>query len=262
MVSLRRETIPILRRIVSSNGQQFSSTEHPGAREHGSPIRAAQAFSPVRRDVQLIEDAFLRSTIGLSYAGVSSGYRLAKRLLDVAVSATLLILLSPLFVFFVLLVRLDSPGPAFFIQERIGQGGRIFRMLKFRTMTHGATLIAGRIHKLEKDPRVTRIGRFLRQTSLDELPQLINVLKGEMSLVGPRPEIPAIALQRYQLWQYRRLVVPQGITGWWQVTGRGDKLLCEHTEDDIHYVERASLWFDIKILVMTFRAVLSKRGAF
>jgi lipopolysaccharide/colanic/teichoic acid biosynthesis glycosyltransferase len=143
-------------------------------------------------------------------------------------------------------------------------------MLKFRTMYLDAEQRArevavktegGLVHKHRDDPRITRVGRFLRRTSLDELPQLINVARGDMSVVGPRPELPWI-VEKYRAWQYRRLLVPQGITGWWQVHGRSDRVLHLHTQDDIYYVRNFSLWLDIKILLLTIRSVLTGKGAF
>ncbi len=145
-----------------------------------------------------------------------------------------------------LLIRLDSPGPVLFRQKRVGENGRLFDMLKFRTMVADAESAAGSgpgrrttdgqvIHKHKDDPRVTRVGRFLRRYSLDELPQFFNVLRGEMSLVGPRPELPWL-VDRYEPWQRKRFAVPQGITGWWQVNGRSDKPMHLHTEDDLYYV--------------------------
>lgn len=119
----------------------------------------------------------------------------------------------------------------------------------------------GLVHKRADDPRVTRIGGFLRKTSLDELPQIFNILKGDMSVVGPRPELPWI-VERYRAWQYRRLLVPQGLTGWWQVHGRSDRVLHLHTQDDIFYVRNFSIWLDIKILLMTIKVVFTGRGAF
>lgn len=193
----------------------------------------------------------------------SRAYRVAKRALDIAVAGSGLLALAPLMLLIGMLVRLDSPGPALFVQNRVGRGGRAFRLLKFRTMVDGAGLLLGEgPHKRQDDRRVTRLGRILRKTSLDELPQLINVLLGQMSLVGPRPEILELVPLRYQTWQYRRFMVPQGITGWWQVTGRGDKLLYEHVEDDLFYIERASFWFDLKILLKTPLAIVRGVGAF
>ena len=190
-------------------------------------------------------------------------YVLAKRLLDVVVAVAGLVACAPLFLILALLIKLDSPGPVFFLQERVGYRGRIFRMVKFRTMVpNSACPPADGVHKRPGDPRVTRIGRFLRRSSLDELPQLINVLRGEMSLVGPRPEMVEIVLSRYQPWQYRRFLVPQGLTGWWQVTGRSTKVMHEHTGDDLYYIANASLWFDLEILLRTIPAVLRGHGAF
>ena len=144
-------------------------------------------------------------------------------------------------------------------------------MIKFRSMYEDAEQrwqeVAQRdehgkiIHKVSNDPRVTRIGQKLRRTSLDELPQLANVLLGQMSLVGPRPEMPYIAAE-YEPWQWHRFQVPPGITGWWQVNGRGEQLMHLHTEDDLYYIHNYSFWLDLKILWMTVRVVLTGHGAF
>lgn len=194
----------------------------------------------------------------------SPAYRVSKRVLDGVVAALALILLLPLFICVAIAIRIDSRGPALFMQDRIGYRGRVFRVIKFRTMVtdSGVQIQEGRPHKVRYDTRVTRVGKFLRKASIDELPQLINILLGQMSLVGPRPEIADVVLAKYQPWQYHRFLVPQGLTGWWQVTGRGSKLLHEHTEDDLHYIEHASLWFDLMIMVKTIPAVLRRDGAF
>lgn len=209
-----------------------------------------------------IEEAVALIAPAAEWAAYPRSYRIAKRALDIVVASVALVLLAPLMLVIAALIRLDSEGPALFRQERVGQGGRRFRMLKFRTMVDGCGLLLDGPHKRPDDARVTRVGRLLRRTSLDELPQLINVLRGEMSLVGPRPELPEIVEARYAPWQYRRFLVPQGMTGWWQVTGRGEKLLCEHTEDDLYYLEHASLRFDLLILFKTVGAVLRREGAF
>jgi lipopolysaccharide/colanic/teichoic acid biosynthesis glycosyltransferase len=214
-----------------------------------------------------IEARFTQAVREFGDVAYSRAYRVSKRLLDLVVAGLGLLLLSPLLLLLALLVRLDSPGPALFVQPRVGARGRLFPMLKFRTMRvpDGAARpplpLAGP-HKRPDDARVTRLGLLLRRTSLDELPQLVNVLAGQMSLVGPRPELPAIVLARYAPWQYRRLLVPQGMTGWWQVTGRGRKLLHEHTADDLYYLGHAGLGLDLRILARTVGAVLRRDGAF
>ena len=170
-----------------------------------------------------------------------------------------------------LAIRIEGSGPIIFKQKRVGENGRAFDMFKFRTMVVDAenmrqtveTLDSDGqlIHKSDFDPRVTRVGRILRKTSMDELPQLINILWGEMSLVGPRPELPYL-VERYEPWQRKRFAVPQGITGWWQVNGRSDKPMHLHTEDDLYYVQNYSLLLDIQILFKTILVVLRGKGAF
>ena len=209
--------------------------------------------------------------IGLREPVIEGLPRLVKRAFDLLVGSLLLVTLAPLMLLIALAIRLDSPGPIIFRQRRVGENGRLFDMLKFRTMMQGAeahqaallkeTPDGQIIHKRKEDPRVTRVGRFLRRSSLDELPQLINVLKGEMSLVGPRPEMPWL-VDRYQPWQRKRFAVPQGITGWWQINGRSDKPMHLNTEDDLYYVYNYSLWLDIKILLRTPIAVIRGQGAF
>ncbi len=177
----------------------------------------------------------------------------------------------PLFLIIGILIKVTSKGPIFFTHERLGEKRRLFRMIKFRTMRASADeeweSVASKdqdgriIHKQREDPRVTSVGRILRRMSLDELPQLINVLKGEMSIVGPRPEMPRL-LPFYEPWQYKRFEVPQGMTGWWQVIRGDDSLMYQHTEDDLYYIRNYSLLFDIQILAKTFGTVISGRGAF
>lgn len=218
----------------------------------------------VRHQERLIQRAYDESvsTETEFVAHRSRTYRITKRALDISLALPALLVLAPLMLLIAVIIRLDSPGPALFKQMRVGKGGRLFCMYKFRSMTSDAGVIINGLHKKKDDARITRVGRFIRKTSLDELPQLVNVLLGQMSLVGPRPELPEIVLTRYESWQYRRLLVPQGITGWWQVTGRGKKLLWKHTDDDLYYVKRASLLFDVKLLIMTISAVLGRDGAF
>lgn len=197
--------------------------------------------------------------------------RLVKRLFDLVVGFILTLLALPFMALTALAIKLDSPGPALFCQKRVGENGRLFVMYKFRSMIVGAPKLQAEvneinengelIHKKEDDPRVTRVGRFIRRTSLDELPQLFNVLKGDMSLVGPRPELPWL-VERYEPWQRKRFAVPQGITGWWQVNGRSDKPLHLHSEDDLYYIQNYSLWMDIFILIKTVWVALRGNGAY
>jgi exopolysaccharide biosynthesis polyprenyl glycosylphosphotransferase len=209
--------------------------------------------------------------IGLRESVIGEGQRWIKRLFDIVVASLLLMLSLPAMVLIAIAIRFDSEGPIIFRQERVGENRRLFGMYKFRTMEQGAAQRqvdvikvlpdGGIVHKSADDPRVTRVGSFLRRFSLDEFPQLINVLKGDMSLVGPRPEMPWL-VDRYEPWQSKRFSVPQGITGWWQITGRSDKPMHLNTADDLYYVFNYSIWLDIWILLRTPLAVLRGRGAF
>lgn len=204
-----------------------------------------------------------------------------KRVMDVAGSAVALILLAPVFLSVALAIKLTSRGPVLFKQRRLAKGGRVFQCLKFRTMRtdndpkiheeYVRNFIAGTvcgesptelgIYKIQNDPRVTAVGRFLRRTSMDELPQLFNVLVGTMSLVGPRPPIP-YELSSYDLWHKRRVLeVTPGITGLWQVTGRSRTTFDEMVRLDLRYMQQWSLWLDCKILALTPLAVFSGDGA-
>ncbi|MBN2468482.1 MAG: exopolysaccharide biosynthesis polyprenyl glycosylphosphotransferase [Deltaproteobacteria bacterium] len=209
--------------------------------------------------------------IGLRECVISDGALIIKRIFDITITSLVMIPLLPILGLIALAIKLDSRGPVFFRQERAGENGTLFKMLKFRTMVVDAEarqeevneiLPDGTIiHKHANDPRVTRVGRFLRRYSLDELPQFFNVLRGEMSLVGPRPEMPWL-VDKYEHWQRRRFAVPQGLTGWWQINARSDKPMHLNTEDDLYYVYNYSLWLDIKILLRTPWAALRGRGAF
>jgi lipopolysaccharide/colanic/teichoic acid biosynthesis glycosyltransferase len=184
-----------------------------------------------------------------------------------------LVLLSPLLGALSLWVRVDSPGPAFFVQERVGRDGKLFRMYKFRTMVDGAQRIVhqvvvdtdapdrGPLFKARKDHRITGAGRFLRKSSLDELPQLINVVRGDMRLVGPRPALPS-EVDKYSGYQHRRLACKPGMTGLWQVSGRSDLDWARSVELDQMYVDGHSLGLDTYIVCRTPGAVFSSRGAY
>jgi lipopolysaccharide/colanic/teichoic acid biosynthesis glycosyltransferase len=199
---------------------------------------------------------------------VSRRYLVAKRGFDLAVCIWLLPVVAILMLLLALIIRLDSPGSILIAQERTGRDGRRFRMYKFRTMVRNAEeLKAGLAHlnvlpppdfKIPKDPRITRVGMILRQTSLDELPQLVNVLRGEMSLVGPRPT--SFEPTTYSLWHTRRLEVTPGITGLWQLKGRNLTTFDERLRLDIEYIEHRSFWLDLKILLQTVPAVFRRSG--
>lgn len=196
-----------------------------------------------------------------------------KRTVDLLVSATSIILLSPLLLVIAMLITLDSRGPVFFRQIRVGQFGHEFSIFKFRSMRDGAekdrqklasdSRDAGNavLFKLKNDPRITRVGKFLRRWSIDELPQLINVLKGEMSLVGPRPPLPS-EVREYEGSAHRRLAVKPGLTGLWQVSGRSDLSWEESVKIDLEYVEKWSPLIDVFIILKTLPAVLRKKGAY
>lgn len=183
-----------------------------------------------------------------------------KRAMDLAIAVPAAVLAMPLALLIAAAIRLDSPGPVFFVHERIGRDGRRFNIVKFRTMRADTDPYAPGPDSTA-DPRITRVGRWLRRTSLDELPQLINVIRGEMSLVGPRPEMPFI-VEGYTPWQRRRLDVPQGITGLWQIAGRKRLPLQSNMEYDFYYIRNRSIVFDCAILLRTIGAVFFGRGAF
>jgi len=197
--------------------------------------------------------------------------RMVKRAFDLIVCTLSLPVLIPVMALIALCICLDSEGPVFFLQTRVGENGKLFHMVKFRTMVKDADKLrhlvekidenGNLIHKSPSDPRITRMGKILRKTSLDELPQVINIFRGEMSLVGPRPELPYL-VEKYNLWQRKRFAVPQGLTGWWQVNGRSDKPMHLHTEDDLYYVQNYSIWLDLKIIMMTVGVVIKGRGAY
>jgi exopolysaccharide biosynthesis polyprenyl glycosylphosphotransferase len=208
-------------------------------------------------EVDLIEDVPIYELKG---PDASLTYRILKRGFDLFFGAILFLIFCLTFPFIALAIRLDSPGPVFFIQERVGEKGRRFRMWKYRTM-HSDTHPYEVAPATAEDPRITRVGRFLRRTSLDELPQVINVLKGEMSIVGPRPEMPFI-VEKYNEWQCKRLEVKPGITGLWQILGRKDLPLHENLEYDFYYIKNRSLLLDLIILLKTIPAILRRKGAY
>jgi lipopolysaccharide/colanic/teichoic acid biosynthesis glycosyltransferase len=202
----------------------------------------------------------------IKYQEPNKTYKVAKRILDILFSSIALVMFSPIIIFIILLIKLESPGPVFFRQERIGENGRKFIFLKFRTMyyiddnehraylsllIHGSGSEIGEdTLKIPRDPRLTKIGRFLRRTALDELPQFVIVLKGDMSLVGPRPPIP-YEVELYDEWHKERLKAKPGITGLWQMQPDFSTTFDEMVKLDIQYVRTRSLLLDLKILFLT-----------
>lgn len=202
---------------------------------------------------------------------VIGGSRLIKALFDLMVGLAMLIIAAPLLITVAILIKLDSPGPVFFSQIRVGRQGRLFTMYKFRTMRTDAEKIkqqlmdqnetGGVIFKMKRDPRITRVGRVLRKLSIDELPQIANVLKGEMSIVGPRPPVPS-EVAEYSPADRRRLEAKPGLTCLWQVSGRSDIPFEGQVRLDVEYIETRSFWRDLWILFRTVPAVLLGRGAY
>jgi exopolysaccharide biosynthesis polyprenyl glycosylphosphotransferase len=234
-------------------------------------VRVVPDYSDLASYGATIQSLWGINLIGLRDPVISDFERFAKRLLDIFLSVLGLLLLSPLMAVTAIIIKLEDEGPVFYVAPRAGENGRPFKMIKFRSMVVNAEKLQaaatqageGRqlLHKTQDDPRVTRVGRFLRRTSIDELPQLFNVLKGDMSLVGPRPELPWL-VQEYQPWQRKRFAVPQGITGWWQINGRSDQPMHLNTEEDLYYVQNYSLWLDLRILWKTIAAVVRGKGAY
>ena len=206
-----------------------------------------------------------------SWVSVTESAYFIKRVLDVCLSAILLILLAPIFLITALAIKIDNPGPAFYKQIRVGKWGRPFVMYKFRSMIMGADKMkdqllgqnesGGIIFKMKQDPRITGVGRIVRKLSIDELPQFWNVLKGDMSLVGPRPPVPR-EVDEYDYADRRRLDAIPGITCIWQVSGRSEIDFKGQVRLDVQYIENQSFWGDIKLLFKTIPAVLLGKGAY
>jgi exopolysaccharide biosynthesis polyprenyl glycosylphosphotransferase len=209
--------------------------------------------------------------ITLKEPSLNSFQRIVKRGFDLIMGLLLLPVLLPVMAVIAASIRLSGPGPIIFAQERLGEGRKPFTMYKFRTMVKGAERRVNEVletdsfgnmrHKHPNDPRVTPVGRFLRRYSLDELPQIFNVLRGDMSLVGPRPEMPWL-VDLYDDWQHVRFEVPQGVTGWWQVTRGEESLMHLNTDADLYYIRNYSILLDLRILMMTISAVIVGRGAY
>ena len=204
------------------------------------------------------------STRGFSF------YEVIKRVIDVVCSFVGVLVLSPLFVVIAIIIKFTSKGPVFFSQKRVGRDGKEFKMYKFRSMVVNAEELkeklaaqnemSGPMFKMKDDPRVTKVGKFIRKTSIDELPQLLNVLKGDMSLVGPRPSLPKEVAQ-FEDWMYRRLEVKPGLTCYWQVSGRNNIDFEDWMKLDIRYVEEKNLWIDIKLIFKTVGVLFGDKNA-
>jgi len=218
-----------------------------------------------------IEDFAGIPMLDLRASAIDDYQRMIKRAFDIFFGLIGLTLALPLMTVSALMVFLEDGFPVLYRPKRVGENGRLFEMLKFRTMFKNAEQLQSQveqrdvdgniIHKSKEDPRVTKTGRFLRRFSLDELPQFINVVRGDMSLVGPRPEMPFL-VEKYQPWQRKRFAIPPGITGWWQINGRSDKPMHLHTEDDLYYIQNYSIWLDLQILMRTVWVVIIGRGAY
>ncbi|GLC29718.1 sugar transferase [Clostridium omnivorum] len=200
----------------------------------------------------------------------SKAYFIFKRLIDIIGSLCGIILLSPVMIITAIAIKLTSKGPVFFAQERVGQFGEVFKMYKFRSMVQDAEELLSRLKdknemsgpmfKMKDDPRITSVGRFIRKTSIDELPQLINVLKGEMSLVGPRPNLPREVI-KFTEHQRLKLVAKPGLTCFWQVMGRSSIGFEQWMELDIRYIKERSTWVDIKLILKTFLVLFGDDNA-
>jgi lipopolysaccharide/colanic/teichoic acid biosynthesis glycosyltransferase len=252
----------------------------------GAMISQQISTSPWQKRVNMAANHPSMVSVALPWARDAANYSLyftVKRIVDILVSAVLLVLLSPLLLVVAALIRLDSPGPALFVQRRAGKHGRIFDFYKFRSMRVDANndrahrrfaeaYISGAtveelmrrqeapVYKPQNGNNVTRVGKFLRATSLDELPQLINVLKGDMSLVGPRPSIH-YEVDLYREWHRRRLAATPGMTGYAQINGRSSLRFDDIVSLDLEYIQKRSLWLDLKILLLTVPVVLSMHSA-
>lgn len=256
-----------------------------GWQDHGRILKLVAICQAQHVDVRVVPDVFqlnmrqvqVENLDGIPLLGLNGNTpfqganRLAKRTIDIALMALLSPIILPLFALIALAVRLESPGPILYAQRRVGENGKLFSMYKFRSMIPDAEKMQKQLvesfaldprhPKIVDDPRITRVGRFIRRTSLDELPNLINVLKGQMSWVGPRPPTPdEVAL--YDTWHMQRLQIMPGITGLWQISGRSDVPFDEMCLLDIYYIENWSIKLDAQILMMTVPRVLLRQGAY
>jgi exopolysaccharide biosynthesis polyprenyl glycosylphosphotransferase len=287
-------TLDQLTTIVQAHGVRDALIALP-LRAYHRQVRVCRALQAMSVHVHVIPDLFALSfpnatldgfggipVVSLGQPGIHGARRVSKRAFDVAVAVLCVVFLSPILALVALAIKLDSPGPILYKSTRIGENGALFTMFKFRSMWNDAdsslhkAYVARLIEenlgleevedvsegtlKIKDDTRITRVGRIIRKTSVDELPQLFNVLRGDMSLVGPRPPLPyEVAL--YSDWHKQRLASLPGLTGWWQVKGRNRVSFDEMVRMDLYYAQHTSFWLDLKILFMTPWAVISGRGA-
>jgi exopolysaccharide biosynthesis polyprenyl glycosylphosphotransferase len=251
-------------------------------RSHKVEFRFAPSVFNLIPQKTSVEQIGVLPMVRLFTEPLSDVQRFVKRTSDLAIAGIALILTSPLWLLIAVMIKRDTPGPVFFRQERVGMDGRIFLCLKFRTMradaddtvhreTYRQNIAGGSAAsggddekpvygKVPNDPRITRVGRWLRRSSLDELPQLINVLSGDMSVVGPRPPIP-YEVHEYDIWHRKRLDMKPGITGLWQVSGRNRLTFEQMVKLDLFYIENWSIWLDVKIVLLTIPALWRDQGA-
>lgn len=204
------------------------------------------------------------------YDEINASYDLVKRIIDVIGAFVGLILFSPILLIVAIFIKLESRGSVFFAQERVGLNGKVFKMYKFRSMIVDAEELlvhlkeknemSGPMFKMKNDPRITKIGKIIRKTSIDEFPQLINVLKGDMSLVGPRPNLPS-EVEKFEPWMKEKLLVKPGLTCYWQVEGRNNIDFEDWMKLDSKYVRERSIWIDIKLILRTFLLILGDKNA-
>lgn len=259
--------------VIALPGSAYASMDRLVAELHNLPVKVwvIPDYFHLTLHKAVVEEFAGLPMLDLRAPAVSNYQIMVKRTFDLLITILIFPISLLLMGLFAIAIRLEGPGALLLKQKRVGENGRLFIMYKMRTMVSNAEELrqlivkvdehGHPIHKVFNDPRVTRVGRILRRTSLDELPQLFNILKGEMSLVGPRPELPEVVAE-YEPWQWKRFAVPQGITGWWQVNGRSDRPMHLHTEDDLYYVQNYSLLLDIQILLKTIGVVIQGKGAF
>nr|MBA3551590.1 sugar transferase [Actinomycetota bacterium] len=234
-------------------------------------VRVSSNMTEIMTSRLMVQQVGSLVALSLKAVRLTGPQAVAKRTLDIVLASLAFVVSLPLWGFVALAIKLDTPGRVLYRQERIGRDARPFSILKFRTMVEGAEAMleglqsrneaTGPLFKLRRDPRVTRVGSWLRKWSLDELPQLLNVLRGDMSLVGPRPPLPN-EVARYEDWHHDRLVVRPGITGLWQVRGRSQLPFDDYVRLDLYYIENWSVAYDLYILMKTVPAILLRKGAY